>query len=137
MLIWGDLITWPSYSGLFRYDTAERAWYYQVEQSEIEQALELFERDGKIQRFSEHAFVKEFFSYQRFAPSGRRAAELELESLAARTDLASVAARELGLCRESIGALQESCKDSAERISYHIKSYNIISNQPSFGGRLD
>ncbi len=76
--VWSDLVNPESYCGVFRYDTAEAAWYYGWPEEEIESALELFRSEGRIGRDGDFVWVIEFIEHQRYNTPGMNAAWCEL-----------------------------------------------------------
>ena len=89
--LWDDLVSWPTYCGLFSLDIEERAWYHGVQPAEITEALARFESEGKVKVSGTFVWVLDFISHQSFNPNLRKAAASELQSLEPRTSLASEA----------------------------------------------
>ena len=110
--LWDDLISWPTYCGLFHIDVEERAWYHGVTVEEINAALERFAAEGKVKVSGTFIWVLEFVDHQSFNPNMRKAAASELHSLEARTSLASEALAKLnGTLQEGSPILDETIQD--------------------------
>jgi hypothetical protein len=119
-VLWDDLVSWPTYCGLFSIDVEERAFYHAVSISEIEEALERFEADGKIKLDGEFIWVLEFIQHQSYNTNGLKAAINELLPLTFKTGLASEHYRNI------TGTLPEG---SMKVIAYHNRSDQIKSEQ--------
>ncbi|MFA5344610.1 MAG: hypothetical protein WC381_11705 [Kiritimatiellia bacterium] len=116
--LWDDIITWPTYCGIFSLDEEERAWYHGVPEAEIHDALLKFETDGKIRLDGNYVWNLGFVSHQSFNTNGLKAALKELLALTPRTSLASEHYRNLtGTLPEGSATLPE-----GNRILDHIRS---------------
>jgi len=87
-----DLITQPTWCGVFKYPLAARVWYHASRGAThelIELALAKFEADGKIKRDGEYIWNLAFISHQSFNSNNLKAAMNESLGLAAKTELAA------------------------------------------------